>query len=202
MRNYVGTCKVICSYSLVYNFLIQLLPLKSSVFVVHFSNAFWYGNRTFPKVSSQNEIFPLLVIFYLPYSKYRGMKICFYSCCYQNQLVSHSCCTRATSVAFVSLVSGTCVVNQTRSLILSCDIKSHPLTININLFKQILTISYKKTDRQYTSTTSRQSNDQKSTTGGRVLRVERRILRVDRRVLRVDRRMDRRVLRVREEYCE
>ena len=40
-----------------------------------------------------NEIVPLLVIIHLPYSKYRGVKICFYSCPYQNQnfvaLVSH-----------------------------------------------------------------------------------------------------------------
>ena len=125
----------ICSYNLVYNFLIQLLPLKSSVFVVHFSNAFWHGNEAFPKVSSQNEIVPLLVIFHLPYSKYRGVKICFYLCRYQNQnfsLVSHSrrsCSTRVslvsfvqhsccTCVALVSLVSGSRVVNQTRSQII------------------------------------------------------------------------------------
>ena len=135
MRNYAGTCKGICSYNLVYNFLIQLLPLKSSVFVVHFSNAFWHGNEAFPKVSFQNEIVPLLVIFHLPYSKYRGVKICFYSCRYQNQnfsLVSHSCRSCNTRVALAShlccscrqcrirvalmwLVSGTHVVNQTRS---------------------------------------------------------------------------------------
>ena len=60
-----------CSYNLVYNFLIYLLPLKSSVFVVHFSNAFWHGNEAFPKGSSQNEIVSLLVIFLFPYSKYR-----------------------------------------------------------------------------------------------------------------------------------
>ena len=52
MRNYVGTCKGICSYNLDYNVLIYLLPLKSSVFVVHFLNAFWHENKTFPKGSS------------------------------------------------------------------------------------------------------------------------------------------------------
>ena len=41
-----------CSYNLEYKFLIHLLPLKSSVFVVHFSNAFWHGNKAFPKGSS------------------------------------------------------------------------------------------------------------------------------------------------------
>ena len=41
-----------CSYNLVYNFLMYLLSLKSSVFVVDFSNAFWHGNEAFPKGSS------------------------------------------------------------------------------------------------------------------------------------------------------
>ena len=30
----------ICGYNLVYNFFVYFLPLKSSLFVVHFSNAF------------------------------------------------------------------------------------------------------------------------------------------------------------------
>ena len=51
MRSYAGTCKVICSYHLVYNFLIQLLSLKSLVFVVHFLNPFWHGNKAFAKGS-------------------------------------------------------------------------------------------------------------------------------------------------------
>ena len=97
MRNYAGTCKGICRYNLVYRFLIQLLPLKSSVFVVHFPNAFWQRNEAFPQVSSQNEIVPLLVIFHLPYSKYRGVKIYF-----------HSCRTRVVRLALVSLVSHSC----------------------------------------------------------------------------------------------
>ena len=111
MRNYAGTCKGICSYNLVYNFLIQLLPLKSSVFVVHFSNAFWHGNKAFPKVSSQNKIVPLLVIFHLSCSKYRGVKICFYLCHYQNQnfsLVSHSCRSCSIRAVHVSFVQHLC----------------------------------------------------------------------------------------------
>ena len=87
------------------------------------------------------EIVSLLVVFHLPYSKYKGVKICFYSC-YENQtfslvwhscrsfkhscrtrvalvsLVCDSCCqcrTRVTIMSLVSLVSGTLVVNQTRS---------------------------------------------------------------------------------------
>ena len=111
MCTYAEMCKGICRYNLVYKFLIQLLPLKSSVFVVHFPNAFWHGNEAFPQVSSQNETVPLLVIFHLPYSKYRGVKICFYSCRYQNQnfsLVSHSCRSCSIRVALVSFVQHSC----------------------------------------------------------------------------------------------
>ena len=39
-----------------------LLPLKSSVFVVHFSNAFWHGKEALPKHGSYTKIAPLLVI--------------------------------------------------------------------------------------------------------------------------------------------
>ena len=118
------------SVILMNNFLIYLLPLKSSVFVVHFSNALWYGNKAFLKGSSWNEIVPLLVIFHLPYSRYRSVKIYFYTCSYQNRnfsllsyscrpcstrvtLVSfmkHSCRSCCTRVAFVSLVSGARIV--------------------------------------------------------------------------------------------
>ena len=43
----------------------------------------------------------------MPYSKYRGVKICFYSCRYQNQnfsLVSHSCRSCSTRVALLLFV--------------------------------------------------------------------------------------------------
>ena len=62
----------------------------------------------FPKGSSQNEIFSLLVIFHFPHSEYRRVKICFYSCRYQNQkfsLVSHSLCSCSTRFALMSFVS-------------------------------------------------------------------------------------------------
>ena len=107
MRNYAGTCKGICSY----NQVIYLFPLKSLVFVVHFLNAFWHGNETLPKGSSQNEIVPLLIVFHLPYSKCNSMKICFYSCGYQNQnfsLVSHSCRSCSSRITLVSLVQRSC----------------------------------------------------------------------------------------------
>ena len=132
MRNYAGTCKGICNYNLVYNFLIQLLPLKNSVFVVHFSNAFSYGEEAFPKVSSQNEIVPLLVIFHWPYCENMFLLVLLSkskiftrvaltsfvqvshscrSCSTRVALVSHlcySCLTRITSVAFVLFVSHSC----------------------------------------------------------------------------------------------
>ena len=40
------------------------------------------------------KVVPLLAVFHLQYSKYKGVKIWFYSCCYQNQnfsLMSHLC---------------------------------------------------------------------------------------------------------------
>ena len=136
LRNYSVTCKSICSYyNLVYNFLMQLFSLESLVFLVQFLNVFRHGKETFPKSSSQNEIVPLLVVFHLPYSKYKGVKICLYPCRYQNQslslvshscrscntrvpLVSPSCCIRIACVALVLLVSGTRAVNQTRSFLI------------------------------------------------------------------------------------
>ena len=122
MRNYARICKSICSYNLIYKFLIQLLPLKSSVFMVHFSNAFQHGNEAFPEVSSQNEIVPLLVIFHLPYSKYKSVKICFYLCRYQNQnvsLVSHLCRSCSTRVALVSFVQHSCCTSVALVLLVS-----------------------------------------------------------------------------------
>ena len=111
LHNYAETCKGIWSSGLGYNFLIQLFTLKSLVSVVHCLNAFWHGNETFPKGSSQNEIVPLLVVFHLPYSKYKGVKICFYPCRYQNQnfsLVLHSCRSCSTRVALVSFLQHSC----------------------------------------------------------------------------------------------
>ena len=52
MRNYMETCKGICSYNLGYNFFAFFLPSKSSLFVVHFSNAFWHGKEALPKHDS------------------------------------------------------------------------------------------------------------------------------------------------------
>ena len=57
MRNYAGMRKGICSYNLVYNFLIYILPLQIPVFVVHFSNSFWHGNEAFLKVVLKMKLF-------------------------------------------------------------------------------------------------------------------------------------------------
>ena len=40
MRNYKEMFKGICGYNLVHNFFVYFLPLKSSLFVESFSNAF------------------------------------------------------------------------------------------------------------------------------------------------------------------
>ena len=50
MRNYARACKGICSYDLVYNFLIKLLPLKGLVFGVHVLNAFLAWKRDISKI--------------------------------------------------------------------------------------------------------------------------------------------------------
>ena len=49
---------------------------------------------------------------YLPYSKYKGVKLYFYSCRYQNQNFSFvllSCCSCSTRVALVSHSCGSCL---------------------------------------------------------------------------------------------
>ena len=139
MRDYAETYKDVWIYNLLYNFLIQLLPLQRSVFMVHV----WNGNKEFPKGSSQNEIVPLFLLSFTCYTvniwvwKYVFIRVVikvkvFYLChtrVIRVALMSHSCSTRVscvsivlhschsyhTRVAFVSLVPGTCVVNQTRS---------------------------------------------------------------------------------------
>ena len=101
MRNYPGTCKDICSYNSVYNFLIQLLPLPSFSFCGALFKRILACEQGISKGRPQNEIVPVLGIFHVPYSKYRGVKICFHSCRRQNQffsLVSHSCRTRVARI--------------------------------------------------------------------------------------------------------
>ena len=119
VRNYAGTCKGICSYNLVYNILMQLFPLKILVFMAHFLNAFWHGKKAFPKSSSQNEIVPFLIVFHLSHSRYKGVKICFYSCRYKIKIF-HSCLSCSIRVALVSLVQHSC-----RNLIARVSLVSH-----------------------------------------------------------------------------
>ena len=99
MRNYVGTCQRICSYHLVYNSLIQLLPLQCSVFLIHFSNVFWHGNEVFPKGSSQNEIVPCTLSFVI--QLIQGCENMF-------SLVPLSKSTFFTRIALASFVSHSC----------------------------------------------------------------------------------------------
>ena len=81
---------------------------KKFIFLVHFLCVFWHGTETFPKGSSQYKIVPLLVVFDLPYNKYKGVKICFYQCRYQKQNI-HSCCTRVVRLALVSHLCCLCL---------------------------------------------------------------------------------------------
>ena len=114
MCNYAGMCKGIYSYNLVYNFLIQLLPLQCSVFVVHFSNAFWHGNEAFLKGDSSpcNLSFAIQLIWgcenmfsFVSLSKSKFLQ---HSCCtrvVRIVLMSHSCCSCLTRVDLVLFVS-------------------------------------------------------------------------------------------------
>ena len=129
MCNYAGMCKGIYSYNLVYNFLIQLLLLQSSVSVVHFSNAFWHGNEAFLKGDSSpcNLSFAIQLIWgcenmfsFVSLSKLklfiRVALVSFvqYSC--RIRVVGvvpmlhscRSCFTRVALVSFVSLLSHSC----------------------------------------------------------------------------------------------
>ena len=123
MRSYAGTCKRICSYNLVYNFLIQLLLLQTSIFVVHLSNAFWYRNKAFPKGISQNEIVPLLLIFHIVNKGVQKLrkyvftrvviKIKIFTCVALALFVQNSCCTRVVRVPLMPRVSHSCCSSAT-----------------------------------------------------------------------------------------
>ena len=120
VTNYAGTCKGICGYDLVYNFLIQLLPLQNPVFMVYFSNAFWYGNEAFLKVVLRIKLLHSLQSFTCHMVNIGERKYIFtrvvikvfslesYSCCLCNTrlvceaLLSHSCRSCHTCVVFVS----------------------------------------------------------------------------------------------------
>ena len=121
MLNYEGTCKGVCSYNLVYNFLIQLLPLRSSVFVVHFSNAFWHGNKT-KKLPLKIKLFLFLQSFIsyianiITVWKYvstgviiktKIFHLC-HTCAVLVAFVSHLLNTRVTHVSIVSLSCCSC----------------------------------------------------------------------------------------------
>ena len=136
MRNYAGTCKRICSYNLVYNFLIQLLPLQSSVFVVQFSNAFWHGNEAFKKVVLRMK----MLVSHL--------------CCTpiaRVSLVLDSCCSCLTYVALMSLVSHSCLSRL--SLVLSIRLHRNLVEIyfslSISLFFSIRTFLVLQNDQSF-----------------------------------------------------
>ena len=95
-------------------FLLRLLLSQISIFVVHFSNTFWYGNETFPSGSSQNEILLLLIMLHLPLVPY---SCC--SCRTHDARVSFVLRWCRTRVTLVSLWSGTRVVKQTRSFLIT-----------------------------------------------------------------------------------
>ena len=139
------------SYNFVYNFLIFLLLLKSSVFVAHFLNVFWHGNESFSKGSSQNEVVRLLVIFHLPYSKCRGVKNVFtqviikikifhsrYTRVFHVAVMLHLCCSCSTRVTRVSLALHSCHLCCTRVLFVSLVSHSCYLCCKLNYIQNLL----------------------------------------------------------------
>ena len=95
------------SYNLVYNVFGISFAIKSFSFCGAFFKRILVWERGFFRRQ-------FLVIIHLPYSKYRGVKICFYLCRYQNQnfsLVSHLCRSCSTCV---SLVLHSCCSCRTR----------------------------------------------------------------------------------------
>ena len=139
----------ICSYNLVYNFTIQLIANSYIAFAIKkfsFCGALFKRilawKRDISKSSSQNEIVPLLVVFHLPYSKYNGVKICFYSCGHQNQnfsLVSHSCLSCSTRVVRGALVLHLCRTYVARVSLLS--LVSHSCCICVTLVALVFLVS-------------------------------------------------------------
>ena len=130
MRNYAGTRKDICSYSLAYNFLIQLSRLQSSVFVVRFSNAFQHGNNAYPKGSfrmkllHQNEIVPIFRMELFPSFISHIANIGVLKYAFTRLVIKitifHSFRTRVIRVALVSLLCCTRVARVSLGLHLYC----------------------------------------------------------------------------------
>ena len=121
MRNYARTCKGIYNCNLACNFLVLHLPLAKKFNFLWCTFQMHVGMRTghFKEVVLRMKLFFSL---HLPYSLYRGVKICFHLCRYGNEkfsLMLYLCDTCLTSVALVSLESCTCVVKWTRSCDLS-----------------------------------------------------------------------------------
>ena len=138
MRNYAGTCKCICSYNLAHNFLIQLLSLQSSAFVVHFSNTYQHGNESFPKGSSQflklnfsspcnlsfakqliQECENMFSLVWLSKSKF----------CTRVALVSNSCRTFVASVSLMLHLCLSCRTSVVLVLLLILDLVTHCFTL-------------------------------------------------------------------------
>ena len=84
------------------------------------------------------EIVPLLVVFDLPYSKYKVVKICSYSCRYQNQtfsLVSHSRRSCSTHVVLVSFLQHSCRTRVARVSLVSLMSQIFGKQLKLNLFQ-------------------------------------------------------------------
>ena len=127
MRNYVGTCKGIFSYNLVYNFFDIAFAITKFSFCSALLNAFWHGNKSFLKGSFQNVSSPCNLSFSIQPTQ--GVKICFHLARCENpnffnrvvlvSFVQHSCHTRVACVWHAC-----CKTDQISVLCLLCFINS------------------------------------------------------------------------------
>ena len=131
---------VFCIFNLGYNFLIQLLPLQSSVFVVHFPNAFWHWNKAFPKGSSQNKSSPRNLFFTMwLIQKCKNMfsfvsltKSKFFTCIALVSFVQHLHRTLVALVSFLLHLCRTCSVRDTSAWLFCMCSKIDQIKFSLN----------------------------------------------------------------------
>ena len=82
MRNYAGRCKGILQLQS----RVQLFDIAFAIKKFSFCGALFRRILAWKRdISKRYEIVTFFVVFHLPYSKFKGVKICFYPCRYQNQ---------------------------------------------------------------------------------------------------------------------
>ena len=107
MHNYVGTCKSFYDYNVVYNVLIEFLPLQSLVFVTHFQTYFDLGTMNFWKVIHRMKLF-LSLHFSICHIIIIGIWKYVFTCVVIKMKVFQSCRNCVVCIALVPLVPQSC----------------------------------------------------------------------------------------------